>query len=54
MRITIGSAEQDDTGMAVADLYDWLRGDTEFRREAALGLRTRGEPGAMGATARPR
>ncbi|GAA3143495.1 hypothetical protein ACFQ0X_06750 [Streptomyces rectiviolaceus] len=51
MRITIVSAEQDDTGVAVADLYGWLRGDTEFRREVrALRLQNRGEPGAMGTT----
>lgn len=51
MRITIGPAEQDDTGVAVADFYGWLRGDMEFRREVqALSLQSRGEPGAMGAT----
>lgn len=49
VRITIDSDEQDDTGVAVADLYGWLRGDTEFRREVeALSLQSRGEPGAMG------
>jgi hypothetical protein len=51
VRITIGSAEQDDTGVAVADLYGWLRSDPEFRREVrALRLQSRGVPGAMGAT----
>ncbi|GCB46869.1 hypothetical protein [Streptomyces sp. NL15-2K] len=51
MRITIGSAEQDYTGMAVADLYGWLRGDMELRRKVrTLGLQSRGEAGAMGGT----
>ncbi|MER5214946.1 hypothetical protein ABT063_31470 [Streptomyces sp. NPDC002838] len=51
MRITIGPAEQDDAGMAVVDLYGWLRGDMEFRREVrALSLQSRGEAGTMGAT----
>ncbi|MFI6288342.1 hypothetical protein ACIBCM_26950 [Streptomyces sp. NPDC051018] len=48
MLISVEVADDPD-GRTTADLYRWLRSDSNLRRTADVALQTRGVPGAMGA-----